>query len=75
MIYATGILQKNCQTITQKDNEDKMPQFEYRSPRQTPSRPFSNSRQTVCSSSLTLNILKIRESPAKKKKKLKKSLL
>lgn len=61
MIYAKGILQKNCQTITQKDNEDKMTQFEYRSPRQTPSRPFSNSRQTVCSSFLILTILKIRE--------------
>lgn len=45
MIYAKGILQKNCQTIKQKDNEDKMTQFEYRSPRQTPSRPFSNSKQ------------------------------
>lgn len=61
MIYAKGILQKNRQTITQKDNEDKTSQFEYRSPRQIPSWPFSNSRQTVRSSSLTLTILKIRE--------------
>lgn len=33
MMYAKGTLQKNCQTITQKDNEDKMTQFKYRSPR------------------------------------------
>lgn len=61
MIYAKGILQKNCQTVTQKDNEDKMTQFEYSSPRKTPSWPFTNSKQTVCSSSLTLNIPKTRE--------------
>lgn len=36
---------KKCWTITKKDNEDKMTQFEYRSPRQTPSWPFSNSKQ------------------------------
>lgn len=36
MIYAKGILQKNCQTITQKDNEAKMTQFEYRHPDRHP---------------------------------------
>jgi len=47
VIYAKGILQKNPQTITQKDNEDKMIQFKCRSPRQAPSRSFSKSRQMV----------------------------